>query len=66
MQPRLERKAERAGGAVADEEEAITAGVPPEATEVIVEVSLISLRISWRASRRQILQQPRIVANLLR
>src|ERR1700675_2250383 len=40
MQPRLGRQAERACRAVAEEEEAITAAVPPKATEVIVEVSL--------------------------
>src|ERR1700738_3914809 len=40
MQPRLGRQAERACGAVADEEEAGKATVPPKATEVVVKLSL--------------------------
>src|ERR1700694_3221812 len=40
MQPRLRRQAERACSAVAHEEEAVTAAVPPKATEVIVELGL--------------------------
>src|SRR5258708_14582392 len=40
MQPRLRRHAECACGAVADDEEAVTAAVPPKATEVVVKLSL--------------------------
>src|ERR1700682_4746189 len=40
MQPRPGRQAESAGSTVADEEEAVTAAIPPKATEVIVELSL--------------------------
>src|ERR1700682_3661452 len=40
MQPRVGRQAEIACSAVADEEEAVTAPVPPKATEVVVELSL--------------------------
>src|SRR6202022_4874003 len=40
MQPRLGRQAESARSAVADEEEAVTASVPPKATEVVVKLSL--------------------------
>src|SRR3984893_16128337 len=40
MQPRLSRQAEGACSAVADEEEAVTAAVPPKATEVVVKLSL--------------------------
>src|SRR6202171_355551 len=40
MQPRLGRQAERACRAVADEEEAATAPIPPKAADIIVELSL--------------------------